>query len=235
MASSLGADDPRIARGMEAQLAARRARIANGDKPLGWKVGFGSPAALKMLGLKAPLVGYLMHSGHLASGATASLSGWTKPAAEPEIAITIARDVAPGGSHEAAADAIRSLTPAIELADVDLPFEDPEAILKGNIFQRHVIFGNNARNGAATAGLAGTVFRDGKESGSTTDPEALTGKLPDIVRHVADFLGAFGERLSAGDIIIAGSILPPLTITPDERDLRFELAPIGEVSVSFSR
>lgn len=228
-------DDPRIVRGMQAQLAARRARMANGERPLGWKVGFGSPAALKMLDLKAPLIGYLMQSGRLASGATASLAGWTKPAAEPEIAITLAQDVEPGGSIAAAAAAIRSLTPAIELADVDLPFEDPEAILARNIFQRHVILGSESRSGGSTAGLTGKVLRDGKEAGSTAEPEGLTGKLPDIVRHVADLLGAFGERLSGGDVIIAGSILPPLILAPEERSLRFELSPVGNVSVDFSR
>jgi len=228
-------DDPRVARGMEAQLAARRVRIARGEKPLGWKVGFGSPSALQMLGIKTPLVGYLMQSGRLASGATASLAGWTKPAAEPEIAITIDRDVKAGGDHNEASNAIMSLTPAIELADVDLPFQDPEAILKGNIFQRHVVLGGSSRSGASTAGLVATVFRDSKETGSTADPEALTGKLPDIVRHVADLLGEFGEQLSAGDIIIAGSVLPPLTIAPEERSLRYELSPVGGVSVDFSR
>ena len=42
-------DDPRIARGMEKQLAQRRARIAAGEKPIGWKVGLGAKAAMERL------------------------------------------------------------------------------------------------------------------------------------------------------------------------------------------
>ena len=53
-------DDPRIARGMEKQLGQRRARIAAGEKPLGWKVGLGAPAAMERLKIKAPLVGFMM-------------------------------------------------------------------------------------------------------------------------------------------------------------------------------
>ncbi|MGZ5828889.1 MAG: hypothetical protein ACXWJW_10145 [Xanthobacteraceae bacterium] len=227
------ATDPRIARGMQVQLAARRARIERGDKPLGWKVGFGAPTAMETLKTTAPLIGYLMQSGRLKSGASVSLSGWIKPAAEPEIAITIGHDLPAGADVAAAAAAISKIAPAIELADVDLPFQDPEAILKGNIFQRHVILGNASRTGCSTAGLVGTVFRDGAESGRTADPETLTGKLVDIVRHVADLLGACGERLSAGDIVIAGSILPPILIKPEEKNLRYELSPIGEVSIGF--
>ena len=37
-------DDPRIVRGMRAQLEMRRKRLDGGDKALGWKVGFGAPA-----------------------------------------------------------------------------------------------------------------------------------------------------------------------------------------------
>ena len=36
---------PQLQERMTAQLAARRARIAAGERPLGWKVGFGAPAA----------------------------------------------------------------------------------------------------------------------------------------------------------------------------------------------
>ena len=53
-------EDPRIARGMKLQLAKRRERIAAGEKPLGWKMGFGAPAAMAKLNISAPLIGYLM-------------------------------------------------------------------------------------------------------------------------------------------------------------------------------
>jgi 2-keto-4-pentenoate hydratase len=136
-----------------------------------------------------------------------------------------------------AAGAIAALGQAIELADADLPFEDPEAILKGNIFQRHVILGepDASRAGGNTAGLVAHVVRRGTESAQTSEPEALTGKIVDIVRHVADVLVAFGEKLSAGDVIIAGSVVPPLLIEPDETAVAYALDPIGRISVAFTR
>ena len=42
-------DDARIARGTAAMLELRRARLAEGDRPIGWKVGFGSQAAFELL------------------------------------------------------------------------------------------------------------------------------------------------------------------------------------------
>ena len=83
--------------------------------------------------------------------------------------------------------------------------------------------------------MTSRVFRHGKEANVTTDPEALTGKLPDIVAHVASTLAAFGEKLAAGDVIITGSITLPLMIEPDETELVHVLEPIGEVSIRFSR
>jgi 2-keto-4-pentenoate hydratase len=230
-------DAPLIKKGMAAQLEKRRARIAAGEKPLGWKVGLGAPATMQKMGLQAPLVGFLMQRALLLSGSTASLAGWTRPVAEPEIAVRMLRDLAGGASADEALAAIKDIFPAIELVDMD-PIATPDnldAVLAGDIYQRHVVLCGNTRAGGATTGLTSRLFRGGQEASSTTDPEALTGKLPSIVAHVANTLAAFGETLKAGDVIITGSITPPVILEPDETDFGHALDPIGEVSVNFSR
>jgi 2-keto-4-pentenoate hydratase len=230
-------DAPLIKKGMPAQLAIRRARIAAGEKPIGWKVGLGAPATMQKMRLTAPIVGFLMQRAQIASGGTASLKGFVKPVAEPEICVLMARDLPAGASADQAAAAVKEIFPAIELADLD-PVPTPDnldAVLEGDIFQRHVILCSDARPGISTTGLTSRVFRCGTETSVTTDPEALTGKLPNIVAHVANTLAAFGERLSTGDVIITGSITPPLIIETDETELTHVLEPIGRVSVRFSR
>ena len=230
-------EDPRIARGMPLQLAKRRARIAAGEKPLGWKVGLGAPASMQKLGLQAPVVGFLMQRALLLSGSTVSLQGWVKPVAEPEIAVRMMRDLAGGATADAALAAVKEIFPAIELADLDPPPtpDNLDAVLEDDIYQRHVILCGNTRPGGSVAALTSRLFRRGAETARTTDPEAPTGRLTDIVAHVANTLAAYGETLSAGDIIITGSITPPITIEPDEVELAHALDPIGEVSVQFSR
>src|SRR5674476_1329428 len=69
------------------------ARIAAGEKPLGWKVGLGAPASMQKLGLEAPVVGFLMQRALLLSGSTVSLKGWAKPVAEPEICVRMMSDL----------------------------------------------------------------------------------------------------------------------------------------------
>ena len=199
-------EDPRVVRGMQAQLAARRKRLDAGDQPLGWKVGFGAPAMLRLLNIF-----------------------------EPEIAVHIGRDVPADADDETARAAIAGISPAIEIVDLTAPPQDPERILSDNIYQRHVVLGGAgpARAGAAAAGLTCRIIRRGAETARTTDPQANTGEWIGIVRHVADVLAAFGERLRAGEIIITGSVVPPLAIEPDEDAIAFEVDPIGGITVRF--
>src|SRR5260370_35806157 len=77
-------EDARVVGGMRAQLEMRRARLAAGDAPLGWKVGFAAPEMLKRLDIAGPLVGFLTRNSLVQSGASIPLTGWTKPVAEPE-------------------------------------------------------------------------------------------------------------------------------------------------------
>ena len=65
--------------------------------------------------------------------------------------------------------------------------------------------------------------------------ESLIGEMIGIVQHVAGTLAAYGEKLSAGDVIITGSIVPPPMIEPDEAEFGYRLEPVGELMVRFSR
>jgi len=156
--------------------------------------------------------------------------------AEPELCVRMMSDLGGGATPDAAIAAIKEIFPAIELADMD-PVSSPDnldVVLETNIFQRHVILCGNTRFGGSTAGLISRVIRRGTEAARTTDLEALTGKLGDIVAHVANTLAAFGEKLGAGDVIITGSITPPIMLEADETTLSHAIDPIGEVSVNFA-
>jgi 2-keto-4-pentenoate hydratase len=230
-------DDLRIARGMEKQLATRRARITAGEKPIGWKVGLGAPPAMERLKIRAPLVGFMMERSLLANGVTVSLAGWAKPVAEPEVAVHMGKDLAGGADRATAIAAIAGIGPAIELADLNPPPDDVEVALAGNIFHRHVILGkpDTARAGAKLDGLNGHVFRRGALAARQDNVEQLIGEMIGIVIHVAGTLSAYGEELRAGDVIITGSIVPPLFIEPDETEFSYALEPVGGLSVRFTR
>lgn len=231
---SITLQDDRILRGMERQLDIRQLRIIAGDKPLGWKVGFGSEKAMAQLGIEAPLVGFVTDRVMLPSQSTVSVEGWMNAAAEPEVALFLGRDLLAGASRGDAREAIAAVGPAIELVDVNLiaAADTVEDILAANIFNRHVIVGqaDELRAGCNLDGLVGHVYRDDEEIATVSDLEALTGDLLDIVRHVADLLGAFEKRLRAGEFLIMGSIVPPLWVSQTET-IRYRLDPVDTLEV----
>jgi 2-keto-4-pentenoate hydratase len=229
-------NDPRIANGMRAQFAMRKQRLDAGARQIGWKVGLGAPAIRERNKLTAPVVGFLLDRAQLSPGATVSLQGWQKPAAEAEIAAYIARDIPAGADRDMVRAAIGALGPAIELADVDSPMDDIERALVGDIWQRHVILGpkDASRAGARLDGLAGRVTRSGKNVPVPADLETNIGEIVGIVQHVADVTAALGDGLRAGQFIICGSLTAPMFLEPNETGIEFALDPIGTISVRFS-
>lgn len=205
---------------MQAMLELRARRLAEGDRPLGWKVGFGSPAAFERLGTSAPLVGFLTERGRLEPGAEVSLACWGTPVLEPELAIHVGDDLGVG-----------AVGAAIELADLDASLADPEAILAGNVFHRAVVLG--AERAPSAMGLSVRVERNGEEAAATDAPEELTGPLDALVRFVAGLLPRHGAELRPGDVVIAGSTVPPLQVAPGDR-IRYELRPLCSIELAFS-
>ncbi len=228
-------EDPRVARGMRAQLALRRQRLDGGDQALGWKVGFAAPAMLKLLDISGPLVGFLTENARVPSGGSVSFAGWTKPVAEPEIAVHIGRDVAAGADRAAAAPRSPASRPRSRSSTSTLRPRTPNESSAATSIS--ATWCSRRGSGPARAapgrdGLTCRIIRRGIEIARTSDPQANTGEWIDIVRHVADVLAAFGEKLRAGEIIITGSVVPPLTIEPGEDRIAFEVDPIGRVSVN---
>jgi 2-keto-4-pentenoate hydratase len=219
---------------MDRQLGLRQLRIIEGEEPVGWKVGFGSASAMTKLDIEAPLIGFLTNMVILPSNSTVCVADWMNPVAEPEIALFLGQDILPGADRQTVRAAISGVSPAIELADVNLVTDETTvaAILEANVFNRHVIVGepDTSRAGCVLDGLVGHIYRDDNEIAAVTDLEELTGDLLDIVRHVVDVLGAFGKRLRAGEFIIMGSIVPPMWISQPQ-SLRYVLEPIDALEV----
>jgi 2-keto-4-pentenoate hydratase len=228
--------DPRVVAGMRGQSELRAQRIQDGDQVIGWKVGFGTAAAMANFAIDAPLVGFLCASGKVDSGSSYPLAGFTKAALEPEIAVHLGSDLSGQASLDDASQAISGLGPAFEIADLNVPLDDLVGVVSSNIFQRGYVLGSasSAYAGGSMEGLKATIWRDGEEVATTTDPLPMIGaSLPELTRHVAWLLSAHGAELRAGQVIITGSVVPLLFPEPGA-SFCYELAPIGSLEVAFS-
>lgn len=226
-----------VRRGLEVLLAERRRLAEAGVRSVGWKAAFGAAQAKQRLGLPHMLVGFLTDRTVVPSGTTISLGGWRRPVAEPEVAVRLRADVAPGSPSGAVAAAVGEVAPALELADGDRPpEEDLEAVVVGNIFHRHAVVGElrPVRFPGSLSGWRGRVFRNGTEFVTADDLEAVPGRLVEVLAEMAEVLAGAGERLRAGDLVICGSVVPPLQLGPEDRSLEFEVTSLGRASAVLS-
>lgn len=227
-------DDPRIRSGLSEQFAERTRRLASGERSVGWKVAFGSPQAMEQLGLEAPLVGFMSDRTRLESGSVVSVDAWTKPAFEAEIAIYLGADVPSGASEDVARAAIIGLGPAIEVADMDRPPAELDVVLANDIYHRAVILGpfDRSRAGGDPTGVEARVLCDGEQVAKQTNPTVAPGRILDLTRHVADLVGAFGETLRSGEVIISGSVTPIL-FPEAGQEFVADFGDLGQLSARF--
>jgi 2-keto-4-pentenoate hydratase len=216
-------DDPRVQAGMATLLESRRRLLEDGAKPIGWKLAFGTEAAKDALGLNGPLVGFLTDRTLIASGGACPIAGWTAPKLEPEIAIHLG----PGG------EGVAGISPAIELADADLPPTETQTVLAGDIYHRAVVLDPTATPVTPAPPLAARIERDGEKIAATDDAEATVGKLDELAAYVVRYLAEFGESTAEGEIIISGSMVGLLDIAPGDT-LRHNLLGVGTLEVSIA-
>ena len=230
-------DDLRVRAGSARQFWLRKRMLDEGATPIGWKVAFGSPSALELMEIEAPLLGFLTDATVLQSGASVEMAGWQLGVVEFEVAVYLGEDLGPGASEEESRAAVSAIGPAIELADVDLPIAAAslEEILAYDIFHKGVILGvpDEGRAGLALGGMVARILIDGREVATTTDLQAITGAYLSIVTTVADTLAAYGEILRKGDVIITGSVVPPVPVG-ESTEFIFALDPFDPISVHVS-
>lgn len=211
-----------VSRGMRTLLARRATELAGGARPIGWKIGFNTPAIQEHFGLTEPVVGYLTDAGLTSDGGTVSLVGWTTPAVEVEVAIRVGADLGVAG-----------LAPALELVDLGVPFDDIEVVLAGNICQRGVVFGAEVP-GADPWAVVTSVTKYASDGSSAVLGEGRLSEEPaTTVAFVRAYLEAHGAALAPSDRIIAGSLVAPVAVAPGD-ELHVMFGPFGELRVGFS-
>src|SRR5262249_51368349 len=94
-----------VDRGLAAHLKRFAASGRDGGR-LGWKVASNVPAIQDRLGLSGSLVAGLTRATVHDAAVAHSLAGSASPALEAEVAVWLARDIAPDDSEATVADAI---------------------------------------------------------------------------------------------------------------------------------
>ena len=204
--------------GMRAQLQHFRSALAAGMPRLGWKIGVNDPGMLERLGLADPVVGWLSGTNVLRSGARYALRPGGRVGVEAEVAVRVGG----GGS-------VQHVAPALEIVDYSLPADGLAGILEHDIFHDTVVLGRETFPVPIADGDWPIVTRRDKEV-ARRHPSLIVLQPTDVVRRVAKVLRCYGESVEAGDWIIAGSLIQPISVTIGDR-VEADFGPLGRVAV----
>jgi 2-keto-4-pentenoate hydratase len=230
-----GETDKAQTRGMTAQLAQWRTQVVATHQRLGWKIGFNDRASQERMGLCAPVIGYLRRGALLATGDRFLAPPGATIKIEMEIALRIGRDVAADATVEASEAAIAAMATAFEVVDVTQRLEGLEALLRGNLYHAAVLLGPEVslvpkdprREISGRLQTTSGVVR-------TVEPQRLPARFGEFVQVVAATLGRHGERLCAGDWIICGSTIEPVTVATGDH-VKGEIASLAPIELMIEK
>ena len=209
-----------------------------------WEPLYGKVAGLKiatttkvmqaLMGIDHPCGGMIYARRIHASPATIRLDGFKHMVVECELAVRLGTDlpgVAGGYTRESVRPAIRAVMPAFEL------IEDRNAVYKAT--RALSLIADNAWNGGIVLGaetaLAKSLELDGiagtLSAGGTTRGAGKTDDPLGALAWVANLAIERGRPMTAGMVVITGSVIPTLAIAPGER-FEFTLAGLGTVAMT---
>ena len=202
------------AHGVAAQHALARAMGA--DPPAGFKVGATARTMQDYLGLPGPLAGFMPEAGLHGSSSTLAYAGFVAPGAECEIAVHLGSDLPSGPCTAAqAAEAVDGVMAAIELVEMrypDLAAFGAPLLVADQVFHAAAVLGNPEANWRALDlnALPGRILVDGEERGRGLGRDLLGGPLRVLAWLAASEEAAAFGGLRAGQVIMLGSVTPPI-------------------------
>ena len=215
------------------QLALRMARIARGERPRGFKIGFTNRTIWPRYGVSAPIWGSVWdHSvqfckGH---GGGVSLDRTCQPRIEPECVLGIAAEPPPDAGLQQLFECLDWVAPGFEIVQShcqDWRFSAPETIADGGLHARLMIGPRTSVRGlaedaaefeAALAKCTVGLYCDDVLVDSGIGANVLDGPLHALQHLLLELQGCPGApRLQPGDVITTGTWTDAWPVQPDQR------------------
>lgn len=199
------------------QARVTAARLARGERIVGWKLGYTSLAMRQQMGIAAPNFGPLTDAMRLGSGDSVSPT-LIQPKVEPEIAVVLGRALEGPVSVADVAAAVSQVLSCLEV--VDSVFTDYRFTLEDNTADgssaAQVVLGAPLPVGPdRLAGVDVAFFHNGAPVGTATGAAASGDPLLGVAWLAAQ-LSATGRRLEAGDVVITGGLCRAVTLAPGD-------------------
>ncbi|MDO9611291.1 MAG: 2-oxo-3-hexenedioate decarboxylase [Serpentinimonas sp.] len=197
----------------DALLARKRAR---GLKLAGLKAGLTSFAKMKQMGVNAPVFGFMTDDYAVPHGGEVKTSELIHPKVEPEIAFVLKKPLKGPGCHLAAVlDATDFVLPGIEVIDSryrDFKFDLKSVIADNTSAARFVVGGQPMAIRGLDLRTVGIVMEKNGQPVAFGAAAAVLGHPATAIAMLANHLGARGQEIPAGTLILSGGITEAVAV-----------------------
>lgn len=194
----------------------RRRKVARGCKIVGLKAGLTSHAKMKQMGVATPCFGFLADYFSVPEGGECKVSELIHPKVEPEIAFVTNKPLRGPGCHIgnvlAATDFVM---PGIEVIDSryrDFKFDLKSVIADNTSAVRFVLGGRALSVSEVDLRTVGIVLEKNGEPVAFGAGAAVLGHPASAIAMLANHLGARGEEIPAGTLILSGGITEAIAV-----------------------
>lgn len=198
-------------------VVARRAHRL-GSEPIGYKVALTSPATQAALRTHEPAIGRLLEADVLPTGSTVALDQMFSPVLEAELVFRVRQDLPLDASPEQIAQGC-DVAAGLECPDSryadwfggEYPVLGLDDVIADNCLTGLLVVGDawRAVPDVDLPAVQATLLVDGEQVASGTGAAVLGHPLRSLV-WLSAHLAASGEALTAGTLVSAGTLTPPV-------------------------
>ena len=211
-------------------------KLARGARVVGYKAGLTSHAKMKQMGVTDPVFGFLVDEFIVPEGGEVKVSQLIHPKVEPEIAfVTKAPLKGPGCHIGAVLAATDFVMPGIEVIDSryrDFKFDLKSVIADNTSASRFVVGGQPVGVEGLDLRTTGIVLEVNGVPMAFGAGAAVLGHPAAAIAMLANHLGARGEEIPAGTMILSGGITEAVAVKAGD-NVTLRVQGMGSCSLRF--
>ncbi|MDM0070494.1 2-oxo-3-hexenedioate decarboxylase [Variovorax sp. J31P207] len=215
----------------------RRRKIARGHRIIGLKAGLTSHAKMKQMGVTTPVFGFMADSYAVPEGGECRMSELIHPKVEPEIAFVTRAPLRGPGCHIGAVLAATDFVlPGIEVIDSryrDFKFDLKSVVADNTSAARFAVGGRPLPVAEVDMRTVGIVLEKNGEPVAFGAGAAVLGHPAAAIAMLANHLGARGEEIPAGTLILSGGITEAVAVKAGD-SITLRVQGMGSVGLRFA-
>ena len=214
-----------------------RRKLARGNRVVGLKCGLTSHAKMKQMGVDTPCFGFLVDTFTVPDGGAVKIKELIHPKVEPEIVFVLKKPLTGPGCHIgtvlAATDFVMAGLEVIDSRYRDFKFDLKSVIADNCSSARYVLGGVAAPVADVDLRTLGVVMEKNGQAVGIGAGAAVLGHPAAAIAMLANHLGARGEAISAGTMILSGGVTEAVAVNAGDH-VNLRIQSLGSVSVNFA-